>query len=413
MQTSPPGFSARFWALIGATFLGFVGIGTVLPELGPHVRFDLKGSDQTVGLVIGTFSFVALGARLISGPLADRRGRKISFLTGLFSCALAGIAYLLPLGIAGPYLARMLQGLGEACLYTGAATWVVEAGGLDRGAQALGYLSSGIWGGISAGPVVGAWLGTFQRAALFQTVAALVGFIVVTRIPETYRPAPLHEPRRWLPASLIPPGITVGFVNVHYPVITGFLILHLARHGNSGPAAFSTYALLVLLSRFFLGRLPDRVHPAITFYFGIGGMALGLATLAAGPSRLFAIGGAAILGFGFSFPWSSILATVLRKTPSSRRGSTIGVLSAFYDLFVGLSSFAAGAVANRFGYAAAFYMATAALAGAAIAGRFVFAGFARRALPAQAGSTTGPGAAEYAPSPAESRRPVRGGAFRD
>src|SRR5215468_10898940 len=97
-------FSGRFWALIGATFLGFLGIGAVLPALGPHVRFDLGGSDQTVGLVIGVFSFVALAGRLISGPLADRRGRKISFLAGLFCCALAGVSYLLPLGMAGTYL---------------------------------------------------------------------------------------------------------------------------------------------------------------------------------------------------------------------------------------------------------------------------------------------------------------------
>jgi MFS family permease len=36
-----------------------------------------------LGLVIGIFSFVALLGRLIAGPLADRRGRKISFLAGL------------------------------------------------------------------------------------------------------------------------------------------------------------------------------------------------------------------------------------------------------------------------------------------------------------------------------------------
>src|SRR5579859_3133441 len=125
MGLSPAGLGTRFWLVIVATFLGFLGIGTVLPQLAPHVRHDLGGSDQTVGFVIGIFSFVALAARFISGPLADRRGRKAAFVSGLISCALAGIAYLLPLGLAGPFLARILQGFGEACLYTGAAAWVV------------------------------------------------------------------------------------------------------------------------------------------------------------------------------------------------------------------------------------------------------------------------------------------------
>ena len=144
MGLSGSGFGSRFWSLVGVTFLGFLGIGTVLPGLAPYVKHDLGGSDQTVGWVIGTFSFVALGSRFFSGPLSDRRGRKITFLTGLLSCSLAGVAYLLPLQLTGAFLGRVLQGFGEACLYTGAAAWAVEVAGVQRSAQALGYVSSAI-----------------------------------------------------------------------------------------------------------------------------------------------------------------------------------------------------------------------------------------------------------------------------
>src|ERR1041384_4265921 len=129
--------SSRFWCLIAATFLGFLGFGTVLPSLAPHVRNDLGGSDRTVGFVIGTFSVVALCSRLFAGRLADHKGRKRAFLTGLCSCATAGIAYLLPFGVASMYLGRMFQGVGEACLYTGAAAWAVEVAGVQRSARAL------------------------------------------------------------------------------------------------------------------------------------------------------------------------------------------------------------------------------------------------------------------------------------
>lgn len=372
MERSGEGFGARFWLLIGATFLGFLGMGTVLPGLGPHVRHDLGGTDATVGFVIGTFSLVALLSRFFSGNLADRRGRKVAFLAGLFSCALAGVAYLLPLGIGGAYLGRALQGFGEACLYTGAAAWVVEVGGVRRSGQALGYLSSGIWGGISAGPVIGHWLGSFERAAMMQTVAALSAFALLSRVREDYVPHPHPSTRRWLPKSLIAPGLALGFVNVHYPVIAGFLILHLAQFGTAGPAAFSAYALVILVSRFFLGGLPDRIHPGITFYGGIAAMAVGLLALASGPTFFWAIAATALLGFGFSFPWSSVASTVLRKTPDREHGSAVSVLSAFFDLFVGMSSFAAGGMAKQFGYSAAFVMAAVALVAAAVAGRFVF-----------------------------------------
>ncbi len=372
MESSQQGFGSRFWSLIGATFLGFLGMGTVLPALAPYVHHDLGGSDKTVGWVIGTFSFIALGSRFISGPLADRRGRKITMQAGLLSCACAGLAYLLPLHLPGVYLGRALQGFGEACLYTGAATWAVELAGVEHGSQALGYVSSAIWGGISAGPAVGHWLGSFGRAATLQIIAAFVSLLLASLVGETFRPSHGDEPRKLFRPSLLTAGIAVGFVNVHYPVITGFLILHLAQHGNSGPAAFTTYALTILLCRFFLGKLPDRLPPSYTFYGGLVGMCIGLMMLATGPRPPIAILATGILGLGFSFPWSSIAASVLRRTPTNEHGSTISFLSAFYDLFVGMSSVAAGAVASKFGYSAAFVMAATALLAAAVAGKFVF-----------------------------------------
>lgn len=372
MSRSLREFPPQFWSVAGATFLGFLGIGTVLPGLAPHVRHDLGGSDETVGYVIGIFSFVALAARFFSGALADNKGRKNVFLTGLACCAAAGAIYLAPLGIAGVYLARILQGFGEAFLYTGAATWAIEIAGVHRSAQALGYVSSGIWGGMSAGPVVGAWVGSFQNAAATQMVLALMGFALLARVSESYKPHPHRTKRAWLPRSMITPGLAVGFVNVHYPVVAGFLILHLAQHGNSGRAAFTAYAVVILFSRFFLGSLPDRVHPKITYYTGLVFMGVGLLIIAAGPPPLIAIGAAAILGFGFSFPWSSVAATVLKRTSDREHGSAIGILGAFYDLFVGAGSFAAGAVSDHFGYGSSFGMAAASLGVAAIVGWFLF-----------------------------------------
>jgi len=347
-------------------------MGTVLPALAPHVRDDLGGSDHTVGFVIGIYSVVALFGRLVAGPVADGRGRKVAFLAGLASCTLAGAVYLLPLGLTGIWIGRCFQGLGEAFLYTGAAAWAVELTGIERSAQALAYLSTGIWGGLSAGPVVGAWVGTFERAAFFQMAAGAVGFLLLTRIPEHFVPHKDGGSLRWPSRSVLVPGLAIGLVNVHYPVITGFLVLHLARYGNSGRAAFTAYAGAMLCSRLFLGGLPDRVHPRVTFYFGLAAMTVGLLVLASGPRPLIAVASAALLGLGLSFPFSSIASTVMRRSPNHERGSTMGILTAFCDLFIGVGSFAAGAVASSFGYPTTFVMAAAALLASAAAGWYVY-----------------------------------------
>lgn len=101
-------------------------------------------------------------------------------------------------------------------------------------------------------------------------------------------------------------------------------------------------------------------------------MATGLVVIAAGPTPTFAIAAAGLLGLGFSFPWSSVASTVLRRTAAEHHGSAVGMLSAFCDLFVGAGSLVAGHVAERHGYPAAFLMAAMALLGSALAARFFF-----------------------------------------
>jgi predicted MFS family arabinose efflux permease len=103
-------------------------------------------------------------------------------------------------------------------------------------------------------------------------------------------------------------------------------------------------------------------------------MAIGLLVLASGPPRLVAIVAAGVLGLGFSFPWSSIASTLLRRTPENERGSLVSYLGGFYDLFVGIGSFSAGIVSDHWGYSWAFLMAAGALTMSAALGLRVFRG---------------------------------------
>ncbi len=348
--------------VVVATFLGFLGIGAILPVLAPHVRHDLGQSDVILGFAIGIFSIVALAARLISGPVTDRRGRKYSYTAGLALCSLAGVAYLLPFGIWAVFAGRILQGIGEAFLFTGAAAWIVELGGADRQARSLGWLSSGIWGGISVGPVIGQFLGAFDSAAWMLVLTPLPAIAALRFVPELYTPPPPRERTSWIPRGAIMPGVVLGFVNVHYPAIAGFLVLHLADRGNVGGTGVALYAAMILASRFFLGGLPDKLSPSITFYAGVSMMAAGLLITAASPPAPIALAAAALTGFGFSFPWPSIAITVLKRADPAERASTLGAVSAFVDAFVGVSALLSGKVAKSFGYPAVYLFASAGVA---------------------------------------------------
>lgn len=350
--------------VVGSTFLGFLGIGAILPVMAPHVRHDLGQNDVVLGFAIGIFSIVALAARLLSGPITDQRGRKYSYRAGLILCSLAGVSYLLPLGISAVFLGRILQGTGEAFLFTGAAAWIVELGGDGRQARSLGWLSSGIWGGITMGPVIGQFLGSYTAAAWMLALTPLPAIAALSFVPEHYTPPPPREgPAAWIPRGAVMPGLVLGFVNVHYPAIAGFLVLHLADRGNNvGGQAIALYAGMILASRFFLGGLPDRLSPMITFYAGTGLMMAGLLLTAATPPAPWALAAAAMIGFGFSFPWPSIAATVLKRADPAERAATLGAVSAFVDAFVGVAALLTGKVAKSYGYPSIYVLATASVA---------------------------------------------------
>jgi len=365
-------FGFHFWLVVGSCFLGFLGIGAIIPVLAPHVRQTLGESDVTLGVVVGVFSLVALMSRFLSGRVVIRYGRKYGLLLGLALCSAAGVIYLIPAGIHAIFLGRVVHGLGEAFLYTGAASWIVDLGGPSRRARALAFLSTGIWGGVSLGPVVGQALGKFHSAAALLVITPLLAIAALWHVRDMPVAASPAGPHRWIPRGALLPGLALGFTNVHYPTLAGFLVLHLAGRSNCGGTAFAAYAFMVLTSRFFLGGLPDRLSPKVTFFGGLALMAAGLSLIALAPPAPVAIAAGALIGFGFGFPWPSMASFVLEKSSDHERPSALGVMSACVDGFVGVSSMAAGAVAARYGYPSIYLMALLALGVAAVLGQRVF-----------------------------------------
>src|SRR5581483_766657 len=158
---------SKIWRIVGAAFVGMLGFGAVIPMLPVYLREQAGASTFVTGLIIGLASAFALLGRLLAGKVADGRGRRIALLTGMGFCGLAGILYLPVFGLWAMLPARVLHGLGEGFFVTAAVAWAVDIAPSSRRAQALGLLSSGIWGGVSVGPAIGQALGSMAKVAVF------------------------------------------------------------------------------------------------------------------------------------------------------------------------------------------------------------------------------------------------------
>jgi MFS family permease len=257
----------------------------------------------------------------------------------------------------------LLHGLGEGFFVTAAVAWTVDLAPENRRSQALGFLSSGIWGGVSVGPAIGQALGTMGRVAGFLTISSIVVMAIISLMDEHPR-AHAHASTRWFPPPVLLPGIILGLGNVTYAAMSGFLILLLRQRGHHTTWVFSAFAFAVLFGRAAFGSLPDRMGPRRSLFVGYVFLGVGLLIIALGGSSALDLPAALLVGLGYAFPWPALASVVVSRVPASERAVALGALTAFYDLFVAGGSAIAGAVAGHWGLPSVFWLAFAAMCGA-------------------------------------------------
>jgi MFS family permease len=203
------------------------------------------------------------------------------------------------------------------------------------------------------------------RVAVFLTASSLVVMAVISVMREEPRPHE-HAPARWFPPPVLLPGIILGFGNVTYAAMSGFLILLLRARGHKTTWLFSAFAFAVLFGRAAFGGLPDRIGPRRSLYAGYVFLSAGLIAIAAGRSSAFDVPAALLVGLGYAFPWPALASVVVGRVPANERAAALGALTAFYDLFVAASSAIAGAVAGHWGFTSVFWFAFACACTAAL-----------------------------------------------
>ena len=117
--------------------------------------------------------------------------------------------------------------------------------------------------------------------------------------------------------------------------------------------------------RLIFGRVPDRFGARVTAT-GAGLVeALGLGVIALAHSLPVALGGALVVGAGFSMMFPSLALMVVGDVHDEHRGSAMGTFTAFFDIGVGAGGPLSGAMASLAGYPAVFVLASVAALGTA------------------------------------------------
>ncbi len=369
-----PQLLRRVEALVFLTvFLDLVGFGIVIPLLPFYVQ-SMGGTEVTVGVLLGAFSFTQLLATPILGQRSDRFGRRPvillslgvnAFAMGLF--ALASYHHLLPLLFASRILAGATSGNIAAC-----QACLVDLTTSETRARAMGRIGAGIGLGLVVGPFIGGLLSEWGAwvPPLVAGGLALLGTLgVLVALPETHPP---EARSRSKPTSRLAvlrssprPRALVLVLLLFFLVFlamtslqVAFALLAQERLGWSSRQVGYVFALLgglgLVIQGGLIGPLSKAVGEVRLLVIGALLLASGMlgVSLAGRPFTL--VGAVALLGTGLGFVQPLLSSLASQVANPSQQGLTLGLAQSSGGLARTVGPVASGALYSSIGSSAPF-----------------------------------------------------------
>jgi MFS family permease len=346
-------------------FLEFLAMGLPLPVLPVHAHNTLGLGLFAVGLVIGVQSWATLLTRHAAGKRSDQAGPRSATKTGLLLSGLAGLLYALSGQVSGEsnglailLFGRVLLGVGESLVITGALSWCIALAGRERSGMVMSWVGIAMYAALAIGSPLGSALAArfgftgMSLAAATSPILAM-GLLALVRNVE-----PVNGPRLpfyrvigliWLP------GAGLAFSALGFASIAAFATLRFQEQGWPYAAlAMSAFGAAYVVARLFFGGLPDRLGGARIAMASAAGVATGQLGMWLAASPGMAVAAAALTGFGFSLAFPSFGIEAMRRVPPASRGAALGAYSACFDLTLGVGVPLLGMIVGLAGYRAAF-----------------------------------------------------------
>jgi MFS family permease len=362
----PPLLTGRFFMMCAFTFTVFLSLFQLLPT-APFRILDTGGTTAVAGLFLGVLTYASALSAPVTGALADRIGKRRMLL--ITSLAIAGfsVAY----GLSGTYWLPLVlvffHGLFWSGLLSASSAYMTDVIPESRRAEGIGYWGMSTMLATAVAPAVGLWVYRRGWGWLCAEIALLnlVMAAIAWRLPADTAVAARRSPERLLGPNLVEWRVVVVALALFmcsfgYGGITSFVAVMAERNGITPRSVFFTaFALTVLVTRFFSGRLADRVGHRRFLLPCLGLVTVGLALTAIAHTRVQVVVAAAVFGLGFGNQYPAFVSHVLKFVDPGRRGAAFGGILAAFDTGIGTGSIAVGAIAEAIGFRGAFVVAAA------------------------------------------------------
>ena len=364
--------------------LDLIGFGIVIPLLPLYAQGFGAGA-VAVASLLAVYSAMQFLFAPAWGRVSDRIGRRPVLLVGLFGSALSYLLCGLAGSVATLLAARALGGFMGANVGV-AQAYVADVSAPERRAKAMGMIGAAFGLGFVLGPALGGALAGFGTAVPFFVAAGLTlanALLALWWLPESL-PAEARDTAPRVPGlaarlrllrgtspRLRAPYAAAFLLTLAFAAAEATLSLWADRRWGMGPRTVSFLfvylgVVSVIAQGWGVGRLTRRLGERRTAMLGLGGLAVGMAALAAAPSLAMLGIALAAFAFGQGTASPSLSSWVSRAAGPGEQGKVLGVYQSLGALARVVGPMGGGLAFAHLGISAP-YLAGAALAAAALA----------------------------------------------
>ena len=364
-EPRPPLLSLPFLELCLFNFAASSAVFALLPVAPFRIR-ELGGGTEAAGLFLGALTLASALSASWTGALGDALGQ--GRVLGVAATGLALLFASFGFVESWPVLVglALLQGVLWSSLLTSSGAYAVRLIPESRRAEGFAIHGMATILAITIAPSLGFLL--FSAGWRWLTVALAVTNGAIALLALRFVRAdqrPVGDLRGALSGEhiawpVLRFAIGIFLVAFGYGGLTSFVALFCEARGIAPKGIFfAAFAGTIFVLRPFVGRWIDRVGPWRTFAPAISICAAGLAALPFATGRAGVITGALLYGLGFSSIGPAFTSYVISRVPEARRGSAFGANLTAFDSGIGAGSMAFGPIVARYGFGAAFGVASA------------------------------------------------------
>lgn len=349
-------WTKNFIMISGVNFLLTLVFFLLVVIIGLYAVDSFDATTSQAGLVTGIFIVGTLIGRLFIGGRIERIGRKRTLIIGFLLFNAVTLLYFIQSTITVLLLTRLLHGISLGIASTAAATIVAYIIPMARRGEGIGYFSMSSTLATAIGPFVGLLLTRYTTFPVIFTICLAVGLVglftaLLVSVPTLAAPnskEKLEKKRfaitNYVEPKAVPIALVTLFIAFCFSSVLSFMNFYAIEQDLIQAASFFflVYALSILVSRPFTGRLMDARGANFVMYPAFGLLAAGLVLLGTANSSFTFLLAASLIGFGFGNMQSCTQAIAVKLTPMHRMGMATSTFFIFLDAGLGFGPYVLG-----------------------------------------------------------------------